>query len=310
MLDSATCTFVARFMSENKAHISIDLPSSRLLCLGYGYTAQALAATLDRAQWHVSGTVRDKKPRPAARPVTFIPFADAGPAIAEATHILISVPPDTRGDPALRRHASRFAGLTQLKWLGYLSTTGVYGDTSGRPVDETAALVPTADRSRRRIKAEFDWQDHAAMHNLPLHIFRLAGIYGPGRSPLDQARAGTARRIHKPGHAFSRIHVDDIVSALVLSMALPQPGAIYNLCDDAAAEQVDVVAYACELLGIAPPPVIAFEEAEPTMSPMQRSFWDDNRRVDNTKAKTELGLVLKYPTYRDGLRALISGPGA
>jgi nucleoside-diphosphate-sugar epimerase len=237
--------------------------------------------------------------------VTLIPFAEAGAAIADASHILISIPPDTRGDPTLRRHASRFAGLTHLKWLGYLSTTGVYGDTGGRPVDETAALVPTADRSRRRIKAEFDWQDHARTHSLPLHIFRLAGIYGPGRSPLDQVRAGTARRIVKPGHAFSRVHIDDIVTALTLSMSNPQPSAIYNLCDDAPAEQIDVVAYAYELLGQEPPPVIPFEEAEPTMSAMQRSFWDDNRRIDNTKAKTELGLVLKYPTYRDGLAALL-----
>jgi dTDP-D-glucose 4,6-dehydratase len=290
-------------MSEHNAQ-----PLHHLLCLGFGYTARALAATLDPARWRITGTIREKKTPPPTRPVTLIPFAEAGAAIADASHILISIPPDTRGDPTLRRHASRFAGLTHLKWLGYLSTTGVYGDTGGRPVDETAALVPTADRSRRRIKAEFDWQDHAGTHGLPLHIFRLAGIYGPGRSPLDQVRAGTARRIVKPGHAFSRVHIDDIVTALTLSMSNPQPGAIYNLCDDAPAEQIDVVAYACELLGQEPPPVIPFEEAEPTMSAMQRSFWDDNRRIDNTKAKTELGLVLKYPTYRDGLAALVATP--
>jgi dTDP-D-glucose 4,6-dehydratase len=288
-------------MSEDKAP-----SSSHLLCLGFGYSAQALAAALDPVRWRVSATVRDKKPRSPARPVTLIPFAEAGDAITDATHILISIPPDTNGDPTLRRHASHFTGLTNLKWLGYLSTTGVYGDTGGRAVDETAALVPTADRSRRRIKAEFDWQDIAAHYQLPLHIFRLAGIYGPGRSPLDQVRAGTARRIEKPGHAFSRIHVDDIAAALALSMSNPQPGAIYNLCDDAPAEQIDVVAYACELLGREPPPVVPFEAAEPDMSPMQRSFWDDNRRIDNTKAKAELGLALKYPTYRDGLRAILA----
>ncbi len=299
MLDSATGAVVARFMSENKAH---------LLCVGFGYTAQALAAALDPARWRISATVHDKQPRLPSRPVDLLPFADAGLAIAAATHILISVPPDRHGDPTLHRHADALAGLTQLKWLGYLSTTGVYGDTGGRPVDETAALVPTADRSRRRIKAEFDWQDLAATQALPLHIFRLAGIYGPGRNTLDQVRAGTARRIVKPGHAFSRIHVDDIATALALSMNAPQPGAIYNLCDDAPAEQIDVVTYACELLGVAPPHAIPFEDAEPGMSPMQRSFWDDNRRVDNTKAKTELGLVLKYPTYRDGLAALLSDP--
>jgi len=290
-------------MSENKAQ-----PPNHLLCLGFGYSAQALAAALDPARWRVSATVHDKKAQPLSRPVGLIPFADVGAMIAGATHILISIPPDRQGDPALHHHAARFAGLTSLQWLGYLSTTGVYGDTGGRPVDETAALVPTADRSRRRIKAEFDWQDLAARHGLPLHIFRLAGIYGPGRNTLDQVRAGTARRIVKPGHAFSRIHVDDIAAALALSMTNPQPGAIYNLCDDAPAEQIDVVTYACELLGIEPPPAIAFEEAEPGMSAMQRSFWDNNRRIDNTKAKTELGLVLKYPTYREGLRAMVSDP--
>jgi dTDP-D-glucose 4,6-dehydratase len=292
-------------MSENKAK-----PPNHLLCLGYGYCAQALAVTLDPATWRISATVRDKKPKAATRPIDFVAFADAPHIFAEATHILVSVPPDTHGDPVLRDHGEHLAGRTQLQWLGYLSTTGVYGDTGGRSVDETAALVPTADRSRRRIKAEFDWQDLAATHTLPLHIFRLAGIYGPGRNTIEQVRAGTARRIHKPGHAFSRIHVDDIVQALTQSMAAPQPGAIYNLCDDAPAEQIDVVTYACGLLGIEPPPVVAFEDAEPAMSAMQRSFWDDNRRIDNTKAKTELGLVLKYPTYREGLAALLSGPEA
>jgi nucleoside-diphosphate-sugar epimerase len=292
-------------MSENKAK-----PRNHLLCLGYGYCAQALAATLDPAMWRVSATMRDKKPKAPARPIDFVAFADAPPIFAEATHILVSVPPDIHGDPVLRDHGIHLAGLTRLRWLGYLSTTGVYGDTGGRSVDETAALVPTADRSRRRIKAEFDWQDVASAHGLPLHIFRLAGIYGPGRNTLDQVRSRSARRIHKPGHAFSRIHVDDIVQALTQSMAAPQPGAIYNLCDDAPAEQIDVVTYACELLGIEPPPVIAFEDAEPAMSAMQRSFWSDNRRIDNTKAKTELGLVLKYPTYREGLAALLSDPEA
>lgn len=295
MLDSATRAVVARFMSENKA---------QLLCVGFGYTAQALVAALDPARWRVTATVHNTQPRLLFPAVARVPFADAGAAIAEATHIVISVPPDRQGDPTLSRYAAHFAAPTNLQWLGYLSTTGVYGDTAGRQVDETAALVPTADRSRRRIKAEFDWQDLAARHGLPLHIFRLAGIYGRGRSTLDQVRAGTARRIVKPGHAFSRIHVDDIAAALALSMDAPQPGAIYNLCDDAPAEQIDVVTYACELLGVEPPPAVAFAEAEAGMSAMQRSFWDDNRRIDNTKAKTELGLVLKYPTYREGLSAL------
>ncbi len=282
-------------MSETKNH---------LVCLGHGYVAQAVAAALERSDWTVSGTIRSKMPAPQPKPTELIPFAEADGAIATATHILISIPPDTDGDPVLNRHGSRFAGLERLRWLGYLSTTGVYGDTGGRAVNETAALVPTAERSRRRIQAEFDWQDRAKTHGLPLHIFRLAGIYGPGRSPLDQVRAGTARRIAKPGHVFSRIHVDDIVQALLLSMTSPQPGAIYNLCDDEAAEQAEVVAYAFSLLGLEPPPLIDFDTAKPTMSPMQRSFWDDDRRIDNCRIKEDLGLRLKYPSYREGLAAL------
>jgi len=278
-----------------------------LLCLGFGYVARALAATLDRGTWAVIGTVHRGSNETAAEGVTLVLFDDAGDAIARATHILVSVPPDENGDPVLGQHGSRFAGSTALRWLGYLSTTGVYGDTGGRTVDESAALVPTHERGRRRVKAEFAWQDHAKANALPLHIFRLAGIYGPGRNVLDQVRDGTARRIVKPGHAFSRIHVDDIVQALTLSMAKPQPDAIYNLCDDEAAEQAEVVAYACRLLGAPVPPPVEFEEAVKTMSPMARSFWDDQRLIDNSKIKRDLGFALRYSMYREGLTAILEG---
>jgi nucleoside-diphosphate-sugar epimerase len=160
------------------------------------------------------------------------------------------------------------------------------------------------------VKAEFAWQDHAQAHARPLHIFRLAGIYGPGRSVFDQIRGGTARRIVKPGHAFSRIHVDDIVQVLMASITAPEPGAIYNVADDEAAEQADVVSYACGLLGVPAPPTVAFEDAEKTMSPMARSFWDDDRRVDNAKLKSALGVTLRYPTYREGLQAILAGERA
>ena len=171
-------------------------------------------------------------------------------------------------------------------------------------------MIPTHERGRRRVKAEFAWQDHAQAHARPLHIFRLAGIYGPGRSVFDQIRSGTARRVVKPGHAFSRIHVDDIVQALLLSIATPEPGAIYNVADDEAAEQADVVSYACQLLDVPAPPPVDFDDAVKTMSPMARSFWDDDRRVDNARLKSALGVSLRYPTYREGLQAILSAERA
>lgn len=272
-----------------------------LLCLGFGYVARALAAALDRRQWTIVGTVHDERPD-APEGAVLVPFADAGDALAGATHILISIPPDDGGDPTLATHGDALARCERLAWAGYLSTTGVYGDTGGRMVDESAALVPTHERGRRRVEAEFAWQDL----KVPLHIFRLAGIYGPGRSALDQVRSGTARRVVKPGHLFSRIHVEDIVQALALSLAAPQAGAIYNLADDEAAAPADVVAYACRLLGVTPPPEMSFDEAVKTMSPMARSFWDDQRLIDNAKVKRELGLTLRYPSYREGLAAILS----
>ena len=281
---------------------------NKLVCLGFGYVARTLAAALDTERWDVVGTVRNGETTGSG--AGLIPFAEAGSAIAQATHVLVSIPPDDSGDPALNQHDAALAGAAGLRWLGYLSTTGVYGDTGGRLVDESAALIPTHERGRRRVKAEFAWQDHAQAHARPLHIFRLAGIYGPGRSVFDQIRSGTARRVVKPGHAFSRIHVDDIVQALLLSIATPEPGAIYNVADDEAAEQADVVSYACQLLDVPAPPPVDFDDAVKTMSPMARSFWDDDRRVDNARLKSALGVSLRYPTYREGLQAILSAERA
>ncbi len=268
-----------------------------LLCFGLGYTARALVRALDPAIWTVNASEHER-------------FADAAQFIPQATHILVSVPPDADSDPTLRVHGEALAAAKHVMWLGYLSTTGVYGDTEGALVDETAALVPNSERSRQRVKAEFAWQDLASAHGLPLHIFRLAGIYGPGRSTLDQVRAGTARRVVKQGHAFSRTHVDDIARVLLASFAAPNPGAIYNVCDDEAAEQADVVIEACRLLDVEPPLPIPFEDAVKSMSPMAQSFWQDNRRIDNRRIKTELGVQLAYPTYREGLRAILEADRA
>ncbi len=232
------------------------------------------------------------------------PLDDPAAALDGATHLLGSVPPDGEGDAVLDHHAADIAGLRGLAWAGYLSTTGVYGNRDGGWVDETSELRPTGPRQRRRAEAEARWLALWREHGVPVHVFRLAGIYGPGRSALEAVRAGTARRVHKPGQVFSRIHVDDIVAVLRASMARPHPGAVYNVCDDEPAPPEDVIAYAAELLGVAPPPLVPFEEAE--LSPMARSFYADNKRVRNERIKAELGVRLRYPDYRAGLRALLA----
>ena len=281
---------------------------SHLFCFGLGYTGTALAQSLMADDWTVSGTCRTKEHQNA--------LADAGitahvfdrdhpmspDVLAGATHILNSVPPDSHGDPVLDAMAA-FVAEAQAQWVGYLSTTGVYGDRGGDWVDETAELAPTAERSHRRVMAEGTWFVLWRETSLPVHIFRLASIYGPGRSPLDQIRSGAGRRIHKPGHTFSRIHVDDIVAVLGASMAAPVPGSVYNVCDDEPASSADVMAFGCELLGVDPPPLVDFVDAD--LSEMAQSFYRDNKRVKNAKIKSELGVTLKYPNYRAGLASLV-----
>ena len=286
----------------------------RLFCFGLGYAARVLAAALMGEGWTVAGTCRDEATRAdlAADGIdAFLfdrdrPLDDAGTALGGATHLLSSVPPDAEGDPVLARHAGAIAAMEGLAWAGYLSSTGVYGDTGGAPVDETAAVNPTSERGRRRAEAEDGWLDLRRAAGVPVHVFRLSGIYGPGRSALDTVRAGQARRIDKPGHLFARIHVDDIAAVLRASMARPGPGAVYNVCDDEPAPAADVVAFACELLGVDAPPLVPFHQAAGEMSPMALSFWRDNRRVDNSRIKGELGVRMKFPDYRAGLRAVLA----
>jgi len=264
----------------------------RLFCFGLGYTALALAR---RYPGPVTGTVlsEEKRAELAAEGIDAQLFSEAR-VPSDTRRILVSVPPDAEGDPVLRR----FPDL-RADWVGYLSTIGVYGDTGGAMVDETAPLKPSGDRQRARVAAEEAWR----ATGLPLHIFRLAGIYGPGRSVIDQVRKGTAKRIHRPGHLFSRIHVEDVVTVLLASMARPNPGTVDNVCDDEPAEPAAVVAEACRLLGLVPPPLVSLEAAG--LSAMARSFWTDNRRVSNARIKRELGVTLRYPSYREGLRSLL-----
>ena len=284
-----------------------------LFCFGLGYSAMRIVERLQREGWAVSGTCRSAEKQrmlteKGVRVLLFSrgrPLEDAADALTGVTDVLSSVPPDEEGDPVLDHHHDDLVGMEGVRWLGYLSTTGVYGDTAGAAVDETAPLHPTTERSRRRVAAERQWLDLHRNRGLPIHVFRLAGIYGPGRSVLDQVRAGTARRIDKPGQLFSRIHVDDIASIVRASMARPEPGGIYNVCDDEPAEPAAVVLHACRLLGVEPPPIVPFSEAASTMSPMALTFWRDNRRVINNRLKEALGIELAYPDYRAGLQAIL-----
>jgi nucleoside-diphosphate-sugar epimerase len=276
-----------------------------LLSFGHGYSAQALARRLVAQGWRVCGTTRQpgKAAALAASGVEAVvwPGSDVTAALGDATHLLISAPPDAEGDPVLRHLRDAIAARARhLAWVGYLSTTGVYGDAGGDWVDENSPLNPATARGRARVRAEADW---AAIPGLPLHIFRLAGIYGPGRGPFEKVRLGTARRIVKPGQVFSRIHVDDIAGVLEASIARPRPGAVYNLCDDDPAPPEDVIAHAALLLGLPVPPAEDFATAE--MTDMARSFYAESKKVRNDRIKTELGVRLRYPDYRTGLVALL-----
>lgn len=279
-----------------------------LLSLGHGYTASHFAATLPSG-WQVIGTTRDPARADALRRAGVEPLVWPGqplaPALGRATHLLVSASPGPLGDPFLAvRRAEIAAAAPYLHWVGYLSSTGVYGDFGGGWVDEdTPPNAPEGHRDRRLL-AEGEWQALADEAGLPLHIFRLAGIYGPGRGPFQKVKDGTARRIVKPGQVFSRIHVDDIAQVLAASVARPDPGRIYNVCDDEPAPPQDVIAHAADLLGLPHPPTLAFEDAD--LSPMARAFYADNRRVRNERIKRELAVVLKYPTYREGLAAILA----
>jgi nucleoside-diphosphate-sugar epimerase len=285
-------------------------PSNRLFCFGLGYSALALADLLRPRGWTVAGTCRteDKRAALAERGIEAFLFdrgrklADPPRALAGTTHLLSSVPPDATGDPVIDQHGADLRQLRGVAWTGYLSTTGVYGDRQGAWVDETSDLTPSGTRGQRRLDAERAW----LALDPPAHLFRLAGIYGPGRSAIDTVRQGRARRIDKPGQVFSRIHVDDIATVLLASIIGPNPGAAYNVCDDDPAAPAIVIEEACRLLGVEPPPIEAFDRAKATMSAMAISFYDDNKRVRNDRIKRELGVTLKYPTYREGLRAVLA----
>ena len=273
-----------------------------LLSIGHGYSAQALARLLLPQGWAVIGTTRSPERARAFAAEGVEPLLLPGPlapALARATHILTSVAPDASVDPILRDHAAELRAA-RPDWVGYLSTTAVYGDHQGGWVSEDTPLTPATARGQARVAAETAW----GQLGLPLHIFRLAGIYGPGRGPFEKVRDGSARRILKPGQVFSRIHVDDIAQILAASMQHPDPGAIYNLCDDDPAPPEDVIAHAAHLLGLPLPPAIPYDQAD--LTPMARSFYAESKRVRNDRIKHDLGITLLHPTYRQGLAALLA----
>lgn len=275
-----------------------------LFCFGLGYCALRLIKSLDITRWSHTGTKQKTYPN-------IITFNENQPLLKpelllkSITHLLISIPPKPcLGDIVLLHHKNDFPKMKKLQWIGYLSTTGVYGNTKGELVTESSKPKPTSERSQRRLKAEKDWMLFAKKHSLPLHIFRLPGIYGPNRSVIDQLNKGTAHRIVKKNHRFSRIHVDDICQILIASMKNPNFGDIYNVCDDVPAAPEEVVNFAANLMGIKAPPRIPFSKAKLNMSQMALSFWNDNRIVDNSATKKILGITLKYPSYQEGLTAI------
>ena len=285
-----------------------------LLCLGMGYTARRLSAALHGRDWRIGGTERGRQPDSAHLPADIEMFSFEGlaaskqveTALTRSRRVLISIPPGDSGDPTLNWFEPAIRAHPHLRWIGYLSTTGVYGDTGGQLVDEDAPLKPTSARSCQRQAAEAAWLALGHATGLPVHVFRLAGIYGPGRSSLDQVRTARVRRVDFPERKFSRIHVDDVVRVLMASMDNPDAGAIYNVADDKPAAQADVVTVACQLLGETPPPLVPFEADYAEMSEMAKSFWNDNRRIDNRRIKERLGVELNYPNYRAGLEAVLA----
>ena len=280
---------------------------NNLLCFGFGYTAKTFVEGLHPAFWKIQATSRDAEGIATINAQGFhgLLFDSKLQIAPDVTHLLISAPPDESGDPVLQLFEEQLQKISkQLRWVGYLSTTGVYGDRGGDWVDEESPLEPNTARGQRRLEAERNWLRLHSDFGVPVHLFRLAGIYGPGRNQLLNVRDGSAKRIIKPGQIFSRIHVEDIAGVLAASIAKLNPGRAYNVCDDEPCPPREVIEFAANLLGLPLPPKIPFEQAE--LSPMAKSFYADSKRVSNTRIKTELGYRMIYPNYRVGLTAINS----
>ena len=283
--------------------MSANLKKNSLFCFGLGFTAQALAKRMRSNKWNISGTCRAKDRDSSFKELSMFSFngthttEEIRNALAKATHLLISIPPQPSGDVVLKFFSSQIAECKNLQWIGYISSTGVYGDTQGEWVDESSPLQPETELNVRRVEAEKSW-----LKMTPVVVFRCAAIYGPGRNLLVSVKQERARRIEKPGLVFSRIHVEDLARTLEASIKNPQPGEIYNISDDKPSPPAETVEYACKLLNVKPPPLIPFESAE--LSKLAREFYQTCKRVGNKKIKEELGVKLQYPDYRSGLDAI------
>ena len=303
---------------DNKEAMALSdfSPSSpkKLFCFGYGYVAEHLAATLKNSgeDWVICGTTTDVEKRremekKGIKAYLFserMTLSDPLYTLNGVTHILISIPPNHGGDVVFQAHARDILQISSVEWIGYLSSTAVYGNRDGDWVDENAELRPTSERGSKRAKAEIQWLKMRRIAQIPINIFRLSGIYGPGRSAIETVRAGVSKRVYKEGHAFNRVHVDDIVQALIASMDQPNPGDIYNCADDNPAPSHELIDYACKLLGKESPPLKTYDE-DLDMSPLARSFYKDNKRVCNKKIKNKLGVTLKFPDYKSGLEDVV-----
>jgi len=282
----------------------------QIFCFGFGFSAQGLARNLPSLEWQIGGTCRGENKRNEMKQMGWEGFIfDGDGANAklpdffwDASHLLISIPPKPT-DFVLDNFCSDILKKRDWKWIGYLSTTGVYGDKEGEVVSETSELAPTIDRAKRRLEAENRWLKLFSEYQFPVHIFRCVGIYGPGRNPIETVRKGLGKRIDKPGYKFSRVHVDDLANVLNASIEKPNPGSIYNVCDDHPVESRHVTEYACELLKAELPPLVPFDEAN--LSEMAKSFYLDRKTISNQKIKDELGVKLKYPNYKVGLQSLL-----
>ncbi len=277
-----------------------------MVVAGLGYSGAAIAAEARRRGFAVTGTARDAARARPPEGVAVVSFAAAGAAIRAATHLVVTAAPEAGGDPVLAAHAAAIAAAPNLAWIGYLSTTGVYGDRGGAWVDEATPPAPGQPRSARRLEAEEAWRAAAAARGLALDLFRTGGIYGPGRSVFEELRAGAARRVLRPGHSFSRIHRDDIALAVVAAALRPAGVRVLHLVDDEPASGAAVVEEGARLLGIAPPPEIPFEIAAAGMSPMGLSFWSENRRVSSAATRQALGIAWRCPSYREGLARILA----
>jgi nucleoside-diphosphate-sugar epimerase len=288
--------------------MSENLKKNSLFCFGLGFAAQVFAKRMHAQEWTVSGTCRAIDKKNSLKELSVFPFDGAHVteeicgALSKATHLLISIPPQPSGDVVLQKFSSQIAECKNLEWIGYISSTGVYGDTQGEWVDESSSLQPLTELNVRRVEAENGWLSMVKENGCPVMIFRCAAIYGPGRNLLVSVKQGRARRIEKPGLVFSRIHVEDLAQILEASIKKTRSEEIYNVSDDEPSPPSEAVEYACKLLNIAPPPLIPFESAE--LSEIARGFYQTCKRVGNKKIKEELGVKLKYPNNKSGLDAI------